>query len=93
MSKIPFDEKEMNVAYTVPNLLDPAIPESPAWTYPQSEKDAVKELYTGTPTWCLSGLETGLFAPSAALSLRAAPSIWQTTAVLICSASNGNMFP
>lgn len=50
MSKIPFDEKEMNVAYTVPNLLDPTIPESPAWTYPQSEKDAVKELYAGTPT-------------------------------------------
>lgn len=28
MSKIPFDEKEMTIAYTVPNMLDPTIPES-----------------------------------------------------------------
>ena len=48
MSKIPFDEKEMTIAYTVPNMLDPTIPESPAWTYPQSEKEAIKELYAGT---------------------------------------------
>lgn len=64
MSKIPFNENEMNIAYTVPNLFDPTVPESPAWTYPQSEKDAIQELYAGTPTWCPSGLETGLFAPS-----------------------------
>jgi len=64
MAKIPFDEKELNVAYEIPNFMDPNAPGTPVYTYPAPEIEAVKALYNGNPIWALSGTESGFFSPA-----------------------------
>ena len=34
MAKIPFDEKELTVAYTIPNRFNPAAPGTDVYTFP-----------------------------------------------------------
>lgn len=64
MGKIPFDEKELIVAYEMSNPRRPDAPKTPVFSYPCSGKEAVLALYRGEPEWALMGGETGFFAPS-----------------------------
>jgi len=61
--KIPFNEKELEVAYEIPGFMGG--PATPVFSHPISLFDAVKKTYVDhDPQWIFQGYETGFFCPS-----------------------------
>ena len=61
--KIPFSEKEMEVAYEIPGMFGG--PGTPVYTYPANLFDVAKNTYLDKEaTWILTGSEVGMFCPA-----------------------------
>ena len=61
--KIPFDAKELEIAYELPNPRGGA--STPVFSHPISLFDAVKaNLVDHDPIWMFQGYEAGIFCPS-----------------------------
>lgn len=61
--KIPFNEKELEVQYEIPNMFGG--PATPVFSHPISLFDAVKaNLVDHDPVWIFQGYETGFFCPA-----------------------------
>ena len=64
MAKIPFDEKELTVAYTIPNPYAPNAPGTDVYTFPMDPVENYKNLFFGEAEWMPMGIETGFFCPA-----------------------------
>ena len=61
--KIPFSEKEMEIAYEIPGAWGG--PSTPVYSYPANLFDVVKNTYMDKEgTWIFNGTETGMFCPA-----------------------------
>jgi len=61
--KIPFNEKELEVAYEIPGMWGG--PGTPVYSYPANLYDIAKNTYVDKEaTWILTGSEVGMFCPA-----------------------------
>ncbi|SFB03513.1 Uroporphyrinogen decarboxylase (URO-D) [Acetitomaculum ruminis DSM 5522] len=63
MSKIVFDEKELELVGRMPAFGDPEALGAPIYKFPISPKEEVKKLYNKESDWMFTGTEWGLFSP------------------------------
>ncbi|MGN0292935.1 MAG: hypothetical protein ACI4D3_02910 [Lachnospiraceae bacterium] len=64
MSKIPFNENEMEIKGYVPVRNRPDLPGRPVLNFPVSGKEAFKAVYRKESIWLPYGVENGIFCPS-----------------------------
>lgn len=62
MAKIPFDAKELKIAYEMPGF-GPGAPSTPVFSFPVSEREGFEAIYKKEGIWAPTGVEQGLFAP------------------------------
>lgn len=64
MTKIAFDEKELEIKGYIPNRNRPDGPGKPIFNFPVTAKEAVKALYNKQSIWLPYGVENNVFCPS-----------------------------
>lgn len=63
MSKLAFDEKELNVAFELPNFANPGGPGIPVYSFPIKPMDAMKQAFNHNAQWMSAGTDVGFFCP------------------------------
>ncbi|MDR0819008.1 MAG: methyltransferase [Oscillospiraceae bacterium] len=62
MSKIPYSDAELKIAYERPGAM-PGFPSTPEYSFPVSQREGVLAALNHEPIWEITGLEVSYFAP------------------------------